>query len=181
MSLPFTLNNWLEHPIDYLLFCSITFFCVLYGWLVNADVSIITLIILGRFFSNLSLVAVTWYFFCERLQNLLALICIEKYKDSYEPELCAALVASWPSDSISTKLRYMEPGKYGYGWLFSDHRYTILICNQLPRPTRPHTVNRIGNEYQPKCVDAYSTSGLNVWVAGISVWSVVNICGTGAS
>jgi len=33
-------------------------------------------------------------------------------------------------------------------------RYTIVVCNQPPRPTQPPTLSRLWNEYQPKCDDA---------------------------
>jgi len=53
-----------------------------------------------------------------------------------------------------------------------------------PRPTQPPTLSGMGNEYQPKCDDALRLGSkgwygsfqlwINVWVAGKTVWSIVN-------
>jgi len=57
-------------------------------------------------------------------------------------------------------------------------------------PTQPPTLSGTGNEYQPKCGDALRLGSkgrygsfhlwINVWVAGKTVWSVVNTCRTWA-
>jgi len=55
-----------------------------------------------------------------------------------------------------------------------------------PRPTQPPTVIEMGNEYQPKCGVALRLGSkgrygsfhlwINMWVAGKTVWLLVNNC-----
>jgi len=62
--------------------------------------------------------------------------------------------------------------------------------NKPPGPTQPPTLSGMGNEYQSKCGDTqwlwskgrYGSFHLwiNVWVAGKTVWSLVNTCHTWA-
>ena len=72
----------------------------------------------------------------------------------------------------------------GDGWP-SSGGHTISVCDQPSRPTQPPILCRTGNEYRPKCGDALWLgsegmgsfhSWINVWVAGKTVWSLVNTC-----
>ena len=90
---------------------------------------------------------------------------------------------------VSTRLLYVGPGYYWDGWPSSAAKPPQYFTKP-PRPTQPPTLSGTGNEYQPRCGDdlrlvskgRYGSFHLwiNVWVAGKTVWSLVNTCHTWA-
>ena len=83
---------------------------------------------------------------------------------------------------VSTKLFWCR------AWLVLKWRticgYTILVCNQLPRPTQPSTLGGMENEFQQKGNEAMwlgvKASSFHLWinvldVACKTVWSLVSV------
>jgi len=76
----------------------------------------------------------------------------------------------------------------------TSNRKPLLVTPQYftkqRRSTQPPTLSGTGNEYQPKGGDALRLGSkgryvsfhlwINVWVAGKTVWSIVNACHTWA-
>jgi len=74
------------------------------------------------------------------------------------------------------------------GWVTSSADKPPQYYTKPPRQTQPPTLSGTGNVYQPMCSDAlwleskgrYGSLHLwiNVWMAGKTVWSLVNTCHT---
>jgi len=79
-------------------------------------------------------------------------------------------------------------------WYSNKHTHTNKQYKSLlqwpHRPTQPHALSGMENEYQTKCSDALRLESkdrygsfhlwINVWVAGKTAWFLVNMCHTWA-
>jgi len=103
----------------------------------------------------------------------------------------------------SKQMPDIKPSSFGSHWFHSPVSVQLVPSlllyptnhntpdtYHIPRPTQPPTPCGTGNEYRPKCGDALRVGSkmhdgsfhlwINVWVAGKTVRSLVNMCHTWA-
>ena len=91
--------------------------------------------------------------------------------------------SSWRYNLLSS---HMSSDQRPLEMLYVNEQRILIVILFYTRPTQPSTLSRTENNYRPKCGDAlwlgskvrYGSFHLwaNVWVAGKTVWSLVNTC-----